>query len=396
MSLLKYTRCLMKETLSMAEVQDIFLSSFANYGSNHRVPSIAQKAAQAIMACRTAALGGHRDICPDCGYERNSYNSCRNRHCPKCQTLKKEQWIGKRCEDVLDVHHFHAVFTFPSVLNQIVMQNLTALYRVLFKTAADTIKELAADPNYLGCVPGFTSILHTWGQNLSFHPHIHMVITGGGMTPESTWKSAGKKFFLPVKVLSRLFRGKFLSELIKLYDTGSVTYRGKNGNKVSHQTFNTLMETCYAKDWCVYCKKPFKGTKGVFAYLGRYTHRIAISNNRILAVNNGITRFSWRDYAKANQIKVTEVTNEEFIRRFLLHVLPQGFTRIRHYGLYASKNKTTKLEVCRKAIGSKRKPKKPVEAPIELICRLLGRDVRLCPKCGSSLEQHALARASPA
>ncbi|MCK5155032.1 MAG: transposase [Spirochaetales bacterium] len=247
--------------------------------------------AKAIMECRTA-LGGHVDFCPDCGYERNSYNSCRNRHCPKCQTLKKEQWIGKRCEDILDVRHFHAVFTIPSELNQIVMQNPATLYRILFKTTADTIRELASDPNYLGIVPGFTSILHTWGQNLSFHPHVHMVITGGGMIPEDKWKSAGKKFFLPVKVLSRLFRGKFLSELIKLYDNGSVIYRGKNGNKVSHQTFNNLMTTCYAKDWCVYCKKPFKGTNGVFAYLGRYTHRVAISNNRILKVKNGITRFS--------------------------------------------------------------------------------------------------------
>ena len=198
----------------------------------------------------------------------------------------------ERCEDILDVRHFHAVFTIPSELNQIVMQNPATLYRILFKTTADTIRELASDPNYLGIVPGFTSILHTWGQNLSFHPHVHMVITGGGMIPEDKWKSAGKKFFLPVKVLSRLFRGKFLSELIKLYDNGSVIYRGKNGNKVSHQTFNNLMTTCYAKDWCVYCKKPFKGTNGVFAYLGRYTHRVAISNNRILKVKNGITRFS--------------------------------------------------------------------------------------------------------
>jgi len=396
MSLLKYSRCLTKETSSMAEVQDVFLSSFADYCDNHRVSSIAKKAAEAIMACRTAALGGHLDFCPNCGHERNSYNSCRNRHCPKCQTLKKEQWIGKRCEDILDIHHFHAVFTFPAELNQIVKQNPVASYRVLFKAAADTIKELAGDSHYLGFIPGFTSILHTWGQNLSFHPHIHMVITGGGMTPEGKWKYAGKDFFLPVKVISRVFRGKLLSELIKLYDSRLIAYQGKNGNNISHQAFNNLMSTCYAKEWCVYCKKPFKGTKGVFSYLGRYTHRVAISNNRILKVRQGKTQISWRDYASGNKTKVMELSNKEFIRRFLFHILPHGFTRIRHYGLYASKNKTTKLEACRKAIGSKRKPKEPQETSLEMVCRLLGRDVRLCPYCGNPLEQHALARASPA
>jgi hypothetical protein len=380
----------------MAEVQDIFAASFADYSRTHFVSTIAQKAAQAIISCRTAALGGHVDSCPDCGYERNSYNSCRNRHCPKCQTLKKEQWIGKRCEDILDIRHFHIVFTIPAELYRIVMQNPVTLYGLLFKSTADTIKELAADPKHLGAVPGFTSILHTWGQNLLFHPHIHMVATGGGLSSDGKWKYSSKKFFLPVKVLSKLFRGKFLAALQQFYDNGVISYRNTNGSAATSQTFAQLVSACYKKAWCVYCKKPFKNTGAVFSYLGRYTHRVAISNNRIIQVEQGNTRLRWRDYADGSKVKEMELTNIEFIRRFLLHVLPHGFTRIRHYGLYASKNKTTKLATCRKVIGSSQKYKKLEESPLTIISRILGRDVRRCPQCGRLLTQHELARASPA
>ncbi len=386
---------MMRGCLSVAEVQDIFTASFEDYCRSTFVSTDARKAAHAIMNCRTAALGGHIDYCPTCSYECNSYNSCRNRHCPKCQTIKKEQWIGRRCEDILDVRHSHIVFTIPAQLNRIVMQNPGALYRLLFTASADTIKELASDPKHLGLLPGFTSILHTWGQNLSYHPHIHMVATGGGMTPEGKWKHTRKKFFLPVKVISKLFRGKFLAALRQLFGTGGITCRDTDGTVLTSQSFSRLIAECYEKDWCVYCKKPFTGTSGVFSYLGRYTHRVAISNNRILAVEQGTVRFSWRDYADGNATKVMEVTHEEFIRRFLHHVLPHGFTRIRHYGLYASRNKSTRLEACRRSIGS-RKYEKPEESSFELICRIFGRDVSLCPHCGTSLMHHALARASPA
>lgn len=379
----------------MAEVQDIFNISFDDYCRSTFVSTDARKAAQAIMTCRTAALGGHIDSCPECGYACNSYNSCRNRHCPKCQTIKKEQWIDRRCEDILDVRHFHMVFTIPAQLNRIVMQHPVILYTLLFTAAAETVKELAADPKYLGALPGFTSILHTWGQNLSFHPHIHMVVTGGGITPEGTWKHSRKKFFLPVKAVSKLFRGKFLAALRQLYNTGAVTCRDTDGSVLSSQSFNQIIAACYEKNWCVYCKKPFTGTSGVFSYLGRYTHRVAISNNRILAVDQEKTRFKWRDYADANTIKVMELANKEFIRRFLFHILPHGFTRIRHYGLYASRNKSTRLEACRQAIGST-KSMKTEASSFEIICRILGRDVSLCPHCGKPLVQHPLARASPA
>lgn len=380
----------------MSEVQDIFNIAFQAYCSDHYVPIESKKVAQAIMNCRTSALGGHIDYCPECGYERNAYNSCRNRHCPKCQTIKKEQWIGRRCEDIVDVPHFHVVFTIPSELYTICLQNLSTVYGLLFRSSANTIKELTSDPKHLGALPGFTSVLHTWGQNLGYHPHIHMVVTGGGITDEHTWKSSGKKFFLPVRVISKLFRGKFLAELRTLYEDGRLRYHGTDGTAASSETFSSLMAVCYAKDWCVYCKQPFSGTSGVFSYLGRYTHRVAISNNRIQEVTDTHTTFTWRDYADKNTTKAMTVENSEFIRRFLLHILPHGFTRIRHYGLYAPRNKATKLAACKKALGTPATPEQPRETTHDVLFRMLGRDVRLCPHCNTPLTQHALARASPA
>ncbi len=396
MSLQSYETASIQGCSAMAEVQDIFSISFPEYCRTRFVPVESRKVAQAIMNCRTSALGGHIDRCPECGYERNAYNSCRNRHCPKCQTLKKEQWIGRRCEDILDVPHFHVVFTVPCELHTLFLQNPATLYGLLFRASANTIKELAVDTNHLGALPGFTSVLHTWGQNLSYHPHIHMVVTGGGITKEHAWKYSRKKFFLPVRIISKLFRGKFLAELRTLYKDGRIRYHGTDGTRASSEDFSTLIAACYAKDWCVYCKQPFSGTGGVFSYLGRYTHRVAISNHRIQDVTDTHTTFSWRDYADKNITKNMTIENTEFIRRFLLHVLPHGFTRIRHYGLYAPRNKATKLAACRKALGSRTLPKQPKESTQELLFRILGRDVSVCPCCNTPLRQYALARASPA
>jgi predicted Zn-ribbon and HTH transcriptional regulator len=247
----------------MAEVQDVFLASFEEYGMNHFVPLQAQKAAKAIMECRTQALGGHTDVCTKCGYTHQSYNSCRNRNCPKCQTVKKEQWIGKRKQDMLDVKHFHTVFTIPSELNALVLQNQCKLYGLLFTASAGTVKELTADPKYLGASVGFMSILHSWGSNMSFHPHIHMVATAGGIAPDGRWKPTRGKYFLPVKVLSSLFRGKFLSGCRALYDRGELSLKGDNGNAVSRNAFSSLIDACYQKDWVVYSKVPFNGAEGV-------------------------------------------------------------------------------------------------------------------------------------
>jgi hypothetical protein len=384
----------------MSEVQNVFLNSFDQYKNNHVVSSEDLKVAKAIMECRTSSLGGHLDKCPSCDYSRPSYNSCRNRHCPKCQTLKKEQWIAKRKTDLLDVKHFHVVFTIPSELNSLVLQNRKQLYTLLFRATAQTIKELTEDPKYLGATIGFMSILHTWGSNLSFHPHIHVVPTSGGISRDSKWKDSRGKFFLPVKVLSKLFRGKFLYGCRQLYSNGKIKYNSKKVKDSSLKSFNSLIDVCYKKDWVVYAKAPFGGAEGTFEYLGRYTHRIAISNNRIIKVNDTHTTFSWKDYKDNSTKKEMTVTNEEFIRRFLLHVLPLGFTRIRYYGLYSPRSKSKRLEqYCMAiAIKHKRKPKKKkqVKSSIEILCRILGRDPRCCPVCGSLLKQEGLARASPA
>ncbi|MBI9095453.1 MAG: IS91 family transposase [Sphaerochaeta sp.] len=386
----------------MSEVQDVFLKSFEKFKNNNFVSLMAQKVAKAIMGCRTASLGGHVDACPSCGYSRPSYNSCRNRHCPKCQTVKKERWIGKRKEDMLEVKHFHTVLTIPSELNALVLQNPRVLLTLLFSAAATAVKELTESPKYLGATIGFMSILHTWGSNLSFHPHIHMVVTAGGITPDGFWKDTRGKYFLPVKVLSRLFRGKFLAECRTLYDKGELSYKGDNGNALSHRAFGDLLDSCYQKDWVVYAKEPFGGAEGAFEYLGRYTHRIAISNSRIVKVDDNSTTFTWKDYKDDGKRKEMTLSNEEFLRRFLLHVLPYGFTRIRHYGLYSSRSKTARLELYRMALALKhhknpsKKKKKQAETPFEIVLRILGRNPSLCPKCGSSLNQEALARASPA
>lgn len=388
----------------MAEVQTVFLNSFDTYENNHIVTLQDQKVANAIMHCRTAILGGHNDVCPSCDYIRPSYNSCRNRHCPKCQTIKKEQWIGKRKEDMLKVKHFHTVFTIPSELNFLVLQNEEVLYNLLFAASSATVKELTEDPKYLGATIGFTSILHTWGSNMSFHPHIHMVPTAGGMTSNGMWKDSRGNFFLPAKVLSRLFKGKFLAGCKDLYDKDEISFKGENGNPLSRNTFNNLIDSCYKKEWVVYAKEPFNGSEGVFEYLGRYTHRLVISNNRILSVDETNTTFLWKDYKSDAAMKEMTLFNEEFIRRFLLHVLPHGFTRIRHYGLYSSRSKSLRLEIYRDAVEfkhskkpkKKKKKKKQQETPFEIVLRILGYDPRLCPECGCLLNQEALARASPA
>jgi hypothetical protein len=283
-----------------------------------------------------------------------------------------------------------------------VLQNPRKLYELLFRASSETVKELTTDPKYLGATVGFMSILHTWGSNMSFHPHIHMVVTAGGISPDGRWKPTRGKFFLPVKVLSSLFRGKFLSGCRTLYDKGKLSYKGENSNTISRNAFSSLIDACYKKDWVVYSKVPFNGAEGVFEYLGRYTHRLVISNNRIISVNKQETTFLWKDYRDESKLKETTLSNEEFIRRFLLHVLPHGFTRIRHYGLYSSRNKSKRLGLYRMALDAryrrkqkKKKDKKP-ETPLEIVTRILGRDPRYCPRCGSLLNQQALARASPA
>ena len=283
----------------MVELQDIFAAYGQVYRLNHSLWLHQLKVMRAIESCRTASLGGHLDACDSCEFTRISYNSCRNRHCPKCQTLIKERWIEARKDDLLNVGYFHVVFTFPDLLNSVAYQNQRVIYDLLFKAAAETLSELSADEKYLGAQIGFTSILHTWGQNLMHHPHLHCIVPGGGLNASGKWVQSRKKFFIPVKVLSRKFRGKFLSYLkqVNLQFYGSIT------ELKSSEKWHALMSSLYQKEWVVYCKPPFKNAGCVVEYLGRYTHRVAISNNRIISLVDGMVTFKWRDYKDSNKQK---------------------------------------------------------------------------------------------
>lgn len=351
----------------MLEVQDIFAAHAEEYRQNHKLPTVHHKAINAILNCRTAKLGGHMDTCPSCGEVKISYNSCRNRHCPKCQNLSKEKWIDARKADLLNVGYFHVVFTVPQELNSIIYANQKECYNLLFRCVSETLQELSNDKKYLGANIGLTAVLHTWGQNLCFHPHIHCIVPAGGLNSLGRWIDSKRKFFLPVKVLSRKFRGKFLALLKQL--------------KPDIQ--QDLLNDCYQKEWVVYCKPPFKTSACVVEYLGRYTHRVAISNNRILKLENGQVEFKWRDYKDSSKWKKMTVSAEEFIRRFLLHVLPPRFMKIRHFGFLSSRGKQIKLPLCQKLTGSTfiKRVKLSTEA---LLTKILGRSPSVCQSCGYS------------
>jgi len=340
---------------------------------------------RAIEVCRTAALGGHKDQCDHCGHLKISYNSCRNRHCPKCQTLRKEKWIEARSEDLLPIEYFHVVFTVPSELNHLVLMNQKVMYDLLFRSASGTLSELANDPKHLGATVGVIGILHTWGQNLMNHPHIHCIVTGGGLSSDgSRWILCRKGFFLPVRVMSTLFRGKFLDLFKDCFKRGDLVFSGSLCHLKDPGSFETFRGHLYHKKWVVYCKPPFDGAKGVIQYLGRYTHRIAISNNRILTVRDGNVSFLWRDYADDNRQKTMTLKASEFIRRFLLHVLPDRYVRVRHFGLLANRNRKNNIALCRKILGGgKTVTKKNVrqETWQEQLFRICSIDVTTCPVC---------------
>lgn len=371
----------------MSEVQDIFAVYGDEYRASHNLPLSHLKAMSAIERCRTAELGGHVDVCDECGVARISYNSCRNRHCPKCQALTKERWIDARKSDLLNVGYFHLVFTIPDTLNTIAFQNQRVVYGILFKSVAETLTELAADKKHLGADIGFTSILHTWGQNLTHHPHIHCIVPGGGLNSIGKWVNSRKKFFIPVKILSRKLRGKFLFYLKQAHRDGLLEFFGDDCYLLDESAFNAFLTPIYSKEWVVYCKPPFKNAACVVEYLGRYTHRVAISNNRIISMENGMVTFKWRDYRDGNRWKTMRVSAEEFIRRFLIHVLPDRFMKIRHYGLMGNRNKTEKLGLCKRLTHTPLMERIKLSTE-ELLLKLTGRDICLCAltaalvKCG--------------
>ena len=369
----------------MIEIQDIFNQYGDEYRKNHKLPLHISKTMISIETCRTAELGGHADECDECGHIRISYNSCRNRHCPKCQTLAKERWLEKRKEDLLSVGYFHVVFTIPEELNYITLTNQKEMYSIFFKAVSETLLELSRDKKYLGAQIGFMTILHTWGQNLMNHPHVHCIVPSGGLTFDNNrWVNSKKDFFIPVKVMSRKFRGKFLFYLKKAYYSNALKYTSGIEELLKKHIFQSYIDKLYKKEWIVYCKPPFGSAEHVLEYLGRYTHRVAISNHRIINLENGYVTFKWRDYKDHNKEKFMTLTVEEFIRRFLMHVLPRKFVKVRHYGILSNKNRSTKLLKCKKLLGVVQNTKQKSEAKLnasELLLKLTGIDINICSCC---------------
>jgi len=326
---------------------DRFLEEFGPIPIAHR------RILKAIADCRTSLLGGHKWQCDSCGHEEISYNSCRNRHCPKCQGAARAEWLDAQRENLLDVPYFHVVFTLPDVFNGVALQNKRRVYAILFKAVSQTLTTIARDPKHLGARIGFLAVLHTWGQNLQLHPHLHCVIPGGGLSDDSRrWISCSPGFFLPVKVLSRFFRRTFVDLLDKAFRAGQLSFHGDIAHLEDPVSWCELLRMAREREWVVYCKPPFGGPEQVLKYLARYTHRVAISNQRLEAVESGNVTFTWKDYAHGDQKRSMTITAFEFLRRFLLHVLPHAFQRIRSYGLLANRSKKENLALCRALIAS--------------------------------------------
>jgi len=339
---------------------------------------------RAIETCRTAVLGGHLEKCDRCDATRHAYNSCRNRHCPKCQGSDRAKWLENRKEELLPVEYFHVVFTMPEQIARIAFHNKETVYNILFKTASETLLTIAGDPKHLGAGLGFFAILHTWGQNLLHHPHLHCVVPGGGLSPDhERWIACRPGFFLPVRVLSELFRRLFLGALEKAFQNGELRFFGELEPLAEACAFTAFLAPLRGAEWVVYARPPFGGPLQALAYLGRYTHRVAISNHRLLSCEGGKVSFQWKDYKHESRQKVMTIEADEFIRRFLIHTLPPGFQRIRHFGFMANCHRKAKLELCGKLLIA------PIAGllPQPAECRQMLESItetpgRCCPECG--------------
>ena len=337
------------------EVADVFRgeaeSFLRDYGP--RLSSEQKRVFSDIQACRTAVMGGHVRACDHCDHREISYNSCRNRHCPKCQAMARAAWLAEREAELLPIAYFHIVFTLPAEIASVALQNKRLLYGMLFEAASETLKELAADPRHLGAAKiGLLAVLHTWGQNLMHHPHLHCVTSGGGLSPdESQWIASRDYYFLPVRLLSSVFRSKFRRLLQNAFDRGKLAFHGRLSHLADPNTFRRFLDSATHRKWVVYAKRPFRDPACVLKYLARYTHRVAISNRRLVNYRDGKVTFRYKDYAQGSQQRTMTLEAAEFIRRFLLHVLPDGFMRIRHYGYLANRYRRQKLETCRRLLG---------------------------------------------
>jgi Putative transposase/Transposase zinc-binding domain len=363
------------------EVADVFRRHGEAYRRAHdgHLGRVERRVMSAIELCRTAALGGHTEACSECGLVRCAYNSCRNRHCPKCQGQVRAEWLAARQAELLPVPYFHVVFTLPAPVAEIAFQNKERIYAILFRTAAETLRTIAADPTHLGAEIGLVSVLHTWGQNLHYHPHVHCVVPGGGPSLDhARWVARRPGFFLPVRVLSRLFRRLFLDELRAAFAAGELGFFGELAALAEPAAFTRRLRELRRVEWVVYAKPPFGGPAQVLAYLGRYTHRVAIANSRLVSVTDTAVAFRWKDYRHHGKAKVMTLDADEFIRRFLMHTLPDGFHRIRHYGFLANSHREARLALCRRLLDA------PFpEAPVEQVQDTVPpRRSERCPCCG--------------
>jgi Putative transposase/Transposase zinc-binding domain len=371
------------------EVADVFRVHGAAWRkANAGHVSLAQlKVMSAIETCRTAALGGHLERCEDCAHERVAYNSCRNRHCPKCQAAAARQWLEDREAELLPVPYYHVVFTLPAPIGAVAFQNKAAVYDLLFRTAAETLTTIAADPKHLGARIGLTAVLHTWGSALAHHPHVHVIVPGGGLSPDgSRWIACKPGFFLPVRVLSRLFRRLFLEGLAVLHAAGRLALFGDLATLADKSAFDAVLAPLRRSEWVVYAKRPFAGPQAVLAYLARYTHRVAISNSRLVALDDKGVTFRWKDYRikGRDRFKTMTLDAAEFIRRFLLHVLPAGFHRIRHYGLFAGAVRARNIEFVRQSLAAAQNAPQPSRAEADSQADDLS-PARRCPCCGGRM-----------
>ncbi len=366
------------------EVADIFRRHGDAYRRTHdgHLGRVERRVMSAIELCRTAELGGHTEVCSDCGLVRCAYNSCRNRHCPKCQGQARADWLAARQAELLPVPYFHVVFTLPALVAEIAFHNKETVYAILFRAAAETLRTIAADPKHLGAELGVVAVLHTWGQNLHHHPHVHCVVPAGGPSPDHRrWIRCRPGFFLPVRVLSRLFRRLFLDELRAAFEAGDLGFFGDLAELAQPAAFIRRLRELRRIDWVVYAKPPFGGPAQVLAYLGRYTHRVAIANSRLVSMTDAEVAFRWKDYRHHGKSKVMTLGADEFIRRFLLHTLPDGFHRIRHYGFLANGHRAAKLALCRKLLDVP--PQNPADVPANAAVTLLAVD--RCPCCGGAM-----------
>jgi len=375
----------MRPTLEVADIFRRHGDAF-RMAQRDRLARAQRRVMAAVEACRTAVLGGHVERCEDCGEIRIAYNSCRNRHCPKCQGLARAQWLQDRRAELLPVPYFHVVFTVPAPIAAIALQNKAVVYDILFKAAAETIRTIGADPKHLGADTGMIAILHTWGQTLTHHPHLHCIVPGGGLGPDGRWVACPPGFFLPVHVLSGLYRQLFLERLRAAFDAGRLAFFGDLSSLCDPLVFAQRLEPVLRVNWVVYAKRPFGGAQQVLDYLGRYTHRVAIANGHLVDDQEGCVSFRWKDYRARDKSKVMSLHAGEFIRRFLLHVLPEGFRRIRHLGFLANVCRGAKLAQIRAALDAP-DPPLPVESADyrERDAALTGRRIDLCPCCGGRM-----------